>query len=402
MTINNISIIADFIDNNTDTINYIITYTDTSKKYMEVPLNNYINKSISNEQLMSIYIADDLKIVPINNLNRYNHNNSTKLRSAGIVTKYKDFKHRDLITLFCTIDTDAADLFADTYYDRSGIFVPGVSTIPLDTYTDKTFEQIVDERALEFKDSNPILLWSGGIDSTTILAAFLKNNIPFEVTIEEIDAPQDLIDYVKSNCIITNTTQTYTNRTIITGCPCDQLYPSIQHSFNTDVLSFRRVVKYSTQDIEDYFKTEVPDTIKFIPAKEWFLAQYRNVINDNMAEANRLFDTYIIGNLDKFPVPMTYAYQMKWFIKFVIKYQWNLNNISKLKLGDNNSCIAFFNSEDFQRWALTNLDNNYNQYSLNYLTYKMPNKQYSYNVIPLDSVLSATKISSPWPYNFTR
>jgi hypothetical protein len=69
--------------------------------------------------------------------------------------------------------------------DRSGIFLSGDQvTIPQDTHTTKTYATIMDETAQSYADLNPIVLWSGGMDSTAILAAFVKNNINFSVTLD--------------------------------------------------------------------------------------------------------------------------------------------------------------------------------------------------------------------------
>ena len=324
-------------------------------------------------------------------------------QNAKSIAKAKDDEHKDLIKFFCAIDPRSASLFATTYYDRSGIFVPGESTIPLNTYTNKTFEQIVDERAVDFILNWPTVLWSGGIDSTTILAAFIKNKLDFEVTVDGIQAEQDLIDFVNNNCVVANVeSQLMIDRFFVTGSPCDQLYPSIQHSFDTSKLRFKQVVKDITDTIPDYFKSEVPDSIKFISSKDWFIEKYIDTVENNTQEANRLFDKYITSNLSKFPVAMGFAYQMKWFVKFVIKYQLNINATINKRVKNRNIYSNFYDTEDFQRWAITNLDYNYNNYSNNYLTYKMPNKQYSYDVIKLDSVLTSTKLASDWGPNLSK
>ena len=122
--------------------------------------------------------------------------------------------------------------------DRSGIFFEfPFPTIPKDTYTNKTYSEIIDQTAELYRYKNPVVSWSGGIDSTVPICAFIKNNIDFSVLLNSGNQAEnpELYEYLLNNHITINTDTTglelLKGRFLITGDINDQLFPAIQHSF---------------------------------------------------------------------------------------------------------------------------------------------------------------------------
>lgn len=281
--------------------------------------------------------------------------------------------------------------------DRLGLFYTknGVK-IPENTHTTKTFAEIVDERATHFSTLNPLILWSGGIDSTTIVTSFIKHNIPFELYIFENWASMKNDDFYNAitagrKVYLSSTNKffdTIKNRVVITGDCCDQLYPSMQHSMREDVLSFKYQIKLNKGIAPEYYNTILSDDDKFKSVRDYIIESHSAVYNAGTDAAEDFYDNYLHDKLNTFPITITYGYQLKWFLKFIFKYQKNVNKVSSW---DCTEAHAFFNTDDFQRWAITNLDENYRTHSASYLTYKTPNKEYSYSVLPYDGILNQHK-----------
>ena len=281
--------------------------------------------------------------------------------------------------------------------DRLGIFYTqnGVK-IPENMHTTKTFAELVDERVTHFSALNPLILWSGGIDSTTIIASFVKHNIPFDLYIFEKWASiknDDLYNAITAgrNVYFSDTNKffdTIKNRVVITGDCCDQLYPSMQHSMREDVLSFKYQIKFNKGVVPEYYNTILSDEDKFKSVRDYIIESHSAVYNTGTDAAEDFYDNYLHEKLKTFPITITYGYQLKWFLKFIFKYQ---KNVDKVSSWDCTEAHAFFNTDDFQRWAITNLDENYRTHCASYLTYKMPNKEYSYSVLPYDGILNQHK-----------
>ena len=67
---------------------------------------------------------------------------------------------------------------------------------------------------------------------------------------------------------------------------------------------------------------------------------------------------------------------------------WNTTN------NFNNTFKAFYHTDDFQRWSITNFEDNYKTQSTTYLTMKSTVKQYSYDVFGINEVLEQHKRAS--------
>jgi hypothetical protein len=285
--------------------------------------------------------------------------------------------------------------------DISGILLANATpSLPFDYATSKTFSEIVDNRAIEFKGRSPIVAWSGGIDSTTVLAAFVKNKIDFKVIISpqaEMEA-KELYDYVVANYSTvqlppgSDLSDWNETSVIVTGDVCDKLYPCIAANLDPNIKPF----KYQVADgdlIEE--PTTVDDAYLWNNVKEQFILAYCRHFKCEAVEAERVYSTVITPFIDAFPFPIVHYYQLKWAIKLILKLPYEKVRFA-IKTKTNNSVHAFYDMVDFKKWALSNLDNNFAQYSMSYASYKLPNKQYSFDVFGLQSILNKTKRISPF------
>jgi hypothetical protein len=296
-------------------------------------------------------------------------------------------------------------------YDRSGIFFNNTDiTIPSNTYTSKTFSQITDETALSYIGKNVLISWSGGIDSTTAVAAFIKNNVPFKVTVNASAESENkpLYDYLVNNHDVVNIKQNIhlmskvdfdelnEQYCIVTGDCADQLYPGIHHNFVPGGTQFKDVVGHTDFNTlyQTYFDTPVEEKYLFNNARETFIEAYMHHFKCNATQAENIYDNYLLPYVQQFPFEVQHYYQLRWFFRFIFQYYVSAKE-QFYRFGKYNGEVkAFFDTEDYQRWALTNLNYNWNNYSTHYNNYKMVQKQYNYDVLGLDNLLNQTKYPS--------
>ena len=297
--------------------------------------------------------------------------------------------------------------------DRSGIFLPTTQvTIPQDTYTAKTYSAIMDETAQSYAGINPVIMWSGGVDSTAILAAFVKNNIDFTVAFDrnsKTEAPI-LYEYICSNfnCLPLNkydlgnsmlniSKEKVTNKIVLTGDCNDQIFPILQHHLALGNKFFKfHVMNVGTDAINSFYKTPVDNSIKYMLARDYFVANHSRIHECDISQSGALYDSVIAPKLSQFPIASQYAYQLVSYFRFIFKYQMHLDNLNNLNTTNvlNNTYKAFYNTDDFQRWSITNFENNYETQSTTYLTMKTVVKDYSYDIFKIDEVREQHKRAS--------
>ncbi|MEI8195368.1 MAG: hypothetical protein WCI73_05615 [Phycisphaerae bacterium] len=306
--------------------------------------------------------------------------------------------------------------------DRFGIFFDNpYKTLTLsDLYTDKSFAEITDLTAQTYIDKNVAVCWSGGIDSSLIVAALYKHNIDFQVTVThdrcKAENP-DMYEWVLKNCKVIDLDEaTYFNNlydhvksggSIVSGDPADQLFPSIRYNLLPGVepqkglykknMGYGDNLKLFTQTYSDeYFYNNIIERIKI----NCDLVSEKFTLPDSFSEEVTRF---VIRRLLLSNIHLKHYYQLKWLIKFTFKYKQNLQRVSKMveKYFTNNDRdpVDFvqydvFDTLEYQSWAWTNLDKNFETQSLTALTYKMDAKQYIADVTGLSSQLNLIKIPS--------
>jgi len=301
--------------------------------------------------------------------------------------------------------------------DRSGIFLSNSDvTVPTDKHTDKTYDQILNEAALSYADKNPIVMWSGGVDSTAILAALVKNNVNFSVAFDsnsQVEAPE-MYEYIKLNfdCLPLNNytlgnsgmfemvKEPVSNRTVVTGDCNDQIFPILQHHLALGKMFFKyhieNIQNININDINSFYKQPVDDSIKYMSSRDYFASNHSRIHQCDISESQTFYDNVLLPKLSQFPIDTQYAYQLISYFRFIFKYQMHLERLNDMNKRNtlNNTFKAFYNTDDFQRWSITNLENNYETYSSTYLTMKREVKQYSYDVFKIDEILQQHKRAS--------
>jgi len=307
--------------------------------------------------------------------------------------------------------------------DRFGVFLdnPNKSLSLSDLQTTKTFSEITDETALTYANKNVAVAWSGGIDSSLIVAALYKNKIDFKVTVmhEQCEAENpDMYEWVIKNCnIIELNEETRFNDlydhvenggSLVSGDPADQLFPSIRYNLMPGVQTQKNIYlenySYSEEDLklltqsypDEYFYNNIKERIEF----NCKMIETRFNLPSNFADdvIQFIIQRLLINNL-----AIQHFYQLKWLVKFIFKYNKNLQRLSMLvkrsfmkydREDINFVQYDFFDTLDYQAWAWTNLNNNFSTQSLTAYTYKLDAKQYIVDVTGLQSQLSLIKVPS--------
>lgn len=258
-----------------------------------------------------------------------------------------------------------------TAIDRTGIIkgpmktelLPHLRLPQYDSSFSKTYEEIVDERAIEVlnlaKVSNRKLavMYSGGIDSTLILCSFLRNFTDEDIKNWVVVLLSDhsvkenenfFYNYVvkKFNCASSFRYPYFLGNNdyiMLTGENADQLFGSQAND------SFASLYTYDA--LHDSIKDREGDVIDFFT---------KRVSKGRKKYAEPLYRVLKKMN-DAAPIELNTVYNFFWWINFSIKWQSVYARIlpfsqypETLKLQDNYT--TFFYTDDFQQWAMNNTD----------------------------------------------
>jgi hypothetical protein len=313
----------------------------------------------------------------------------------------------------------------ETPYDRSGIFVESGSRLPSLDVAPKPIFDILDERAESFRSSNNLILWSGGVDSTAILAAFSKNNVPFKVTVSDHTRfeNQELHDYVVQNfdhITIDNTFDLTTiaqDYKIIHGGCADALFPrcrwdcdnrgetgSYPH-FKTITAAIARgsnTAFGTPYDMQAAYELSLqPIALSSIQTghEYWELLsdmlQSRKLVKRGDTEYLAQIKQYVDDKIAKWPLPITYHYELEFMFRFIFSYHFCVSEMIQRVIKTNgNDVIDFFNTDSFQQWSLINFADNVIDYTETPLRERYFLKEYAYNYFNIESILEKTKLSS--------
>jgi len=242
-----------------------------------------------------------------------------------------------------------------------------------------TFDECVDQRiiALSKKLQNRPwkVLWSGGIDSTCIVAAILKNlnkadleNIKIVCNRTSIyENPNFYYNFIEPNFAITDYYEFMSNDTlnqnyVIDGNPCDNLFMS------------GNVIEILGNSAENYIKpwrknidtiTNLLETKLGKQGARWFVEMTRqNLISTN--------------------VPNETIFDFLWWTRF--NHGWThqllrsiLRNVSVDIKSYKKSYVLFFDDKNFEKWSMNN--NTFGiKYGNTYSDYKKVVKEYIYDL----------------------
>lgn len=310
--------------------------------------------------------------------------------------------------------------------DYSGIFFDQGMRLPSLDVTPKPIFDLMDDRAKSFANSKNLILWSGGTDSTAILAAFAKNNIPFKISVSEhtrLENPE-LHDYVLQNfdyITIDNTlnlTSLDSDYVVLHGGCADSLFPRCRwdqayrgdtaeyHPFG--VLSMRMFlgsnIKYknTNYDLETAYNLALqPMSMSEIQDQHGYweilseLLINRGIIKSLNDPYALKIKEYIDDKIAKWPLPITYFYELSYMFRFIFAYYDSANRVLQRVVKVNgNPFVDFFDTKEFQQWALINFSDNMINYTETPQREKYFLKEYAYNYFNIPSILEKTKFPS--------
>lgn len=223
----------------------------------------------------------------------------------------------------------------------------------LDTITETVnFTNITDSRMqdileVSYKENLPILIhWSGGIDSTVILSAFLKH----------CDKPEQKVEILMGDSSIIENTVFYEK--------------FIKNKFN--------IVKGEDYNLETMLDKYIHVTGQ--PADQLFHNQRTVDVLSN----HSILSQNIINNAKSFGITLNTAYDLSWWAHFnytwndirfldIAEYGYNLSTNTLINHQTNH--IKWFDTIDYQRWGF----NRNREYDINPTLTKMEFKDYIYN-----------------------
>lgn len=229
----------------------------------------------------------------------------------------------------------------------------------VDPNFNKSWEQISDQRCLDLRKNNfdkPwTVLWSGGIDSTGVMASIVKNlssadykNITVACTTMSIwENPQFYFDYIKPNFRTVHSEWANSKEAIdqegytFTGNPADQLFGGMGMSpeliFQDPAVLQKNIIKHKDYAID---LISIKTDKKFA---EWLC----NAMIDNAASAgveiNTLHDMFWWS---QFNCAWTAAK-----LRFLHYGHWQNIKNAKLFL---DKFVHWYDNDDYQSWSLHN------------------------------------------------
>jgi len=240
------------------------------------------------------------------------------------------------------------------------------SPIPEDPHTDSTFAGLCDITAKQIfnRAKKPILImYSGGIDSTTVLSSFIKLGI--EVVVGYTDS--SIGEYPWLYAKIKKGT-----------------WPNVRLVY---------IAKKSARELQDDFHIVtgvVGDQIA--GSVKQFMGSEGNVNGIRLRQFDHWKDVmppYIVEGMENsvnaFPVRINLYADFLWWVNFNFKYQWVcLGFINRPGMDTTlvNTYSHFFDTLEFQRWSMTNSDIRNDFVKLNQpLKYKLVFKEYILSVL---------------------
>lgn len=281
-----------------------------------------------------------------------------------------------------------------TIIDRTGnnnILKLDYVKIPENTHTSMTFEECCMKRANEIlkEDKFIYVLWSGGIDSTSLLISLLEqgnndNRLKINLTKSSIEEFPEFYEKIvkKLNHSIYEQDELVHKNTLnekdciyLNGECGDQL-------FGSDSLSNKESI------LKDNWENILYWENKFLLTKQ----QY----DDNLFKKikTEMFN-FIFEHIEYSPIKIVTIYDFYWWLNFSLKWMDVIRRIPFImtKTTDFENHIAFYNTEYFQQWSITNHDkkiektwNTYKQPAKNFIHKYFPNETYRKNKLKVPSL----------------
>lgn len=237
-----------------------------------------------------------------------------------------------------------------------------VSEMPTST-TELKFADITDARAVELLEKasknqrNICVSYSGGIDSTTALVSLLKHKNDYQdveiITVMSNDSYYEYPEFYENHLKSETTVEWVEPLEVMSRLSADREKPCyiVTGEIGDQLFGSQIMFNVGTKKMDIPWGT-------FLSVPDYMLLK-------NIAEKNPFFDE------DK-----SYG-NFLWWINFTLKYQWvQLRMYSQLETVAFEDIIHFFDTEDYQKWAISNpMQVKFPDYSLPQ-TYKLPAKEY--------------------------
>jgi hypothetical protein len=212
----------------------------------------------------------------------------------------------------------------------------------------KSFDEICQETVEKYKNitGQIYILWSGGIDSTLLLVSFLKSDIDKNkiVVACNFDSIKEYHSFYKNHILpnfqiisvdrfIADSNYDSINGVVLTGDPCDVLFG------NDLALDVAKNLGF------DYLKK---------PCSRENVVNYLEKKNFDIESANCWYD-YFMHSVPKSPKEIKTMQDYSWWEGF--NHRWQAANEKiKIRFSTENSkkCIQFFDTNQFQSWAINN------------------------------------------------
>lgn len=222
---------------------------------------------------------------------------------------------------------------------------------------DKSYAECCDDRAKQILDTNKklVVFWSGGIDSTTMLTALLKNS-----TKEQ----QQRISILMSNESILQNEKYYNdvicgNFDIIHTSNCvyylgSEDYLCVVGENNDELFGTNFIYTITKLDGIDMLQDE-PTISKLLS----LLNRNKLLIVDVDVLEIRTNINLMNDIVDKCPIEVKNIFTYFWWLHFCLT--WNVSYTRIMAFANHNispeqNYLSFFNTKDFQLWSMNNID----------------------------------------------
>lgn len=234
----------------------------------------------------------------------------------------------------------------------------------------KTFKQICFERAKELLSIGKRLniLWSGGIDSTTVLLALIacatdNKQIRVICTHTSIVESGNVFDtHIKGNVdLVLNTPMAKSDFfKLYSFDPTEELFVTGDCADQLVIQSFNRPI--------------IKDDL-FLP--------YQEVVESGRSPISASKLKFIQPAINVAPRPIVTHRDLLWFYRFNFQYMKSRNSFFLGKTPEQQSMVnVFFNTEDFQQWSIADLEESQEPFehkiSYRHFIHSITNSEYAY------------------------
>jgi hypothetical protein len=272
------------------------------------------------------------------------------------------------------------------HVDRTGLFNPFnmiYDPIPSVGKFSKTFEDCCMDAATDlWRLEKPIeLFWSGGIDSSSALVALFETKSESDVlnirytkdSIVEFPLMwetmvKDRNDPLHAKEMLDESLFENDNIIKVTGECGDQVFgkPNVLPKHRAD--TYRGISRHIDKFADDWETIFAWEQSMFSPTVSSWSAPY-------FAEQKRQLAKILFAQVDIAPIEIVTIYDLLWWVIFCFSWQDIDSRIifTYTTTPHCQSTFSFFNTEDFQRWAMTN---HAKKYEKTLQTHKQPAKDY--------------------------